>query len=136
MIYHSSPAKFSTFRHMSHFGTLKAAIHRISAYTNSDVHYMYVCDIDFGRCKVIQDFGNENEWLHVDLAKQNVISKSEYHYLRSIPDHLTRMEMLSEILNQNGIDSLKYINCAEDSGSWSYISTNPSKIKILSIEEL
>lgn len=136
MIYHSSPYKFETFRAMSHFGTLQAALHRISAYVEQDEHYMYVCEPNFGNCRVIEDFGNETEWLHSDLYQQKVISKSEYNYLKTIPDFITRAEMLAEILNHNGIDSLKYINCEEDKGSWSYIMTRPDQIKILSIEEL
>lgn len=121
---------------MSHFGTLQAALHRISAYVTQDKHYMYVCKPDFGNCRVIEDFGNETEWLHADLYQQNVISKSEYNYLKTINNSIDRAEMLAVILNHNGIDSLKYINCEEDKGSWSYIMTRPNQITILAIEQL
>lgn len=136
MIYHSSPYKFDKFRPLSHFGTLQAALHRVSAYIEQDNHYMYICDVDLGRCRVIEDYGNETEFFHCDMYQQGLISKSEYKYLCTIDNHLTRMEMLSEILNHNGIDSLKYINCEEDKGSWSFIITNSDQVSIRAIEKI
>lgn len=137
VVHHATNADFDgNFRPFSHFGSSKAA-RAASVDKPSDQHHIYAARIRLGNVAHIPDTDGSHSpksivnLLHyaghiTDAERNDVHSK-----IASTEDEDAKVAHVVNLLKKKNIDTLSYTNCIEDSGSRSYMITDPKQVRVL-----
>lgn len=135
--YHGSIDNISEFRPFSHFGSQVAAFDRMD-YKKIKNAKIYKVELNIKNPLTIKDFPG----VHYDrvyafaLRDKKLISQEEMEYITFEKDPSELRVKLLDKLKDLGIDGFVYKNRYEDKGKLSYVITDPSQAKILSVQEV
>ena len=130
--YHGTNADITSFRPLTHFGSLTAAKDRI-AYKKINGK-IYKVDLDIQNPAIIKDFPGVHypTQLAFGLRGAKIIDQEEMLTVTTLsgkPEQQT--PILINLLKSKGYDGIAYKNRYEDKGHISYIILDPSQAKIV-----
>ena len=140
LLHHISDKSFSSFRPLSHFGTVRASRARTASsenYIHTKQFYHYSVRIKPGNTVHIGDIEDDHHPSHIVNALHHAghITDEEHetthHQLSRTSSDIGKERVLTSLLQRKNIDTLSYTNSLEHPGSKSYITVNPKNIRIV-----
>ena len=132
--YHGTDSNITSFRPLTHFGSLKSAHDRM-AYKKIKGK-IYQVELDINNPAVIKDFAGVHAPTQFAFAlkRAKIISEDEMLTVTTLAGQPEKQTpILVDLISSKGYDGLAYRNRYEDKGHISYVILDPSQVKIIDI---